>query len=68
MKHSGNSSCTCVECRLTAFVRLVREMRAAQRAYFRHRDGRSLARAKDAEQQVDAWLEEQANPQRGLFT
>ncbi len=41
---------------LEIFIRLVAEMREAQRAFFDQRTSGNLARAKQAAQKVDEWL------------
>ena len=38
------------------FIKLVREMRARQKAFFANRSQGSMIMAKAAEQQVDGWL------------
>lgn len=38
------------------FEQLVRDMRAAQREYFRYRTQDALRRSKELEQKVDDWL------------
>jgi dihydroxyacetone kinase-like predicted kinase len=38
------------------FVKLVRDMRAKQKAFFANRSQNSMMTAKAAEQQVDGWL------------
>lgn len=48
------------------FRRLVRDMRAAQREYFRHRRNDDLQQSKDLERQVDAELKPQRQ-EPGLF-
>jgi hypothetical protein len=41
---------------MTEFIRLTRDMRAKQVAFFANRSQNSMIIAKAAEQQVDAWL------------
>lgn len=50
------------------FIELVREMRYAQRQYFKDRTQSALTRAKDLERKVDRHLEQQtAYQQSALF-
>jgi hypothetical protein len=49
------------------FIELVREMRNAQRAYFRTRSKDALNRSKELERKVDNYLQSINNTQQTLF-
>ena len=50
------------------FIELVREMRNAQREYFKTRDKKVLQRSKELERKVDSFLEQLViNQQTSLF-
>jgi hypothetical protein len=49
------------------FVELVRQMREAQRQYFKTRHTDALNRSKDLERRVDMWIKEQQNNQGNLL-
>ena len=49
------------------FVAAVKEMRIAQKEYFRTRDKKSLQRSKSLEKMVDELLAKYDNPQKELF-
>lgn len=49
------------------FVELVREMRAAQKEYFKTRSKDVLSRSKELERKVDAELQSINNTQQKLF-
>lgn len=49
------------------FIELVREMRAAQKEYFRTRSKDVLNRSKELERKVDAELQSINNTQQTLF-
>lgn len=51
----------------TALVEAVARMRAAQRAYFRHKNSAALAESKRLEREVDRLLEELSNKQGQMF-
>ena len=48
-------------------IAAVKEMRDAQREYFRTRDKKSLQRSKSLERIVDELLAKYYNPQKSLF-
>ncbi len=58
----------CERCRLVYFVRLVGEMRTAQRNYFSDRNSHNLERARFLESQVDSLVKRfTAQPESTLF-
>jgi hypothetical protein len=52
---------------MTEFMQLVRDMRAAQKEYFRTRSKDVLNRSKELERKVDAELQSINNTQQTLF-
>ncbi len=53
---------------MDAFIALVKQMRDAQRAYFRDRTHTALQESKRLERAVDQWLKEHDADQPTLFT
>lgn len=52
---------------MNEFIELVRQMREAQKEYFRTRDRQVLQRSKALEKRVDALIAEYDNKPKGLF-
>ena len=52
---------------LTQFEKLVKVMRAMQKAYFRTREAQTLNASKRLEKEVDKYLADKENPQMELF-
>lgn len=52
---------------MNEFIELVRQMREAQKEYFRTRDRQVLQRSKVLEKRVDVLLAEYDNKPKGLF-
>lgn len=52
---------------MNEFIELVRQMREAQKEYFRTRDKQVLQRSKALEKRVDAFIAEYDNKPKGLF-
>lgn len=53
---------------MNEFIELVREMRDAQKEYFRNRDKNVLQRSKELERRVDAYISQRViNQQTSLF-
>ena len=52
---------------LTEFEKLVKEMRAMQKAYFRTREAQTLNASKRLEKEVDKYLAAKENPQMEMF-
>jgi|LUMF01.1.fsa_nt_gb hypothetical protein len=55
------------DARYSALVERVREMRAAQKEYFRERSPQWLNQSKQLERQVDRMLSDLENRQKNLF-
>lgn len=54
--------------RMNEFIELVREMRDAQKEYFRTRDKNVLQRSKELERKVDTYISQRViNQQTSLF-
>lgn len=52
---------------MNEFEKLVKEMRAMQKAYFRTREAATLQASKRLEKEVDKYLADKENPQMDLF-